>query len=175
MPAGPDPITAARRPVGAWCSNGSGGSIALVQHRLEDLVAGVPVAVADGDCLVHLVAPAVLLAWRRADAPEDAREGDGPLEDARGLAPVGFGVCLEEARDVDVARALVLARRQAIGVVVREDQLEVRPPETSNSSVWVWTFISGSHVREQEIGGCSSPSTSTTHIRQAPNPGSFGS
>ena len=42
-------------------------------------------------------------------------------------------------------------------------------------SVWVWTFISGSHVREQEIGGCSSPSTSTTHIRQAPKPGSLGS
>jgi hypothetical protein len=43
------------------------------------------------------------------------------------------------------------------------------------SSVWVWTFISGSHRREHEIGGCSSPSTSTTHIRQAPKPGSFGS
>ena len=43
------------------------------------------------------------------------------------------------------------------------------------SSVWVWTFISGSHVREQEIGGCSSPSTSTTHIRHAPKPGSLGS
>ena len=42
------------------------------------------------------------------------------------------------------------------------------------SSVWVWTFISGSHVREHEIGGCSSPSTSTTHIRQAPKPGQLG-
>ena len=44
-----------------------------------------------------------------------------------------------------------------------------------SSSVWVWTFISGSHAREHEIGGCSSPSTSTTHIRQAPKPGSLGS
>jgi hypothetical protein len=30
-------------------------------------------------------------------------------------------------------------------------------------------------IAEQEIGGCSSPSTSTTHIRHAPKPGSFGS
>ena len=43
------------------------------------------------------------------------------------------------------------------------------------SSVWVWTFIPSSHEREHEIGGCSSPSTSTTHIRQAPKPGSLGS
>jgi hypothetical protein len=43
------------------------------------------------------------------------------------------------------------------------------------SSVWVWTFIPASAFREQLIGGCSSPSTSTTHIRHAPNPGSFGS
>jgi hypothetical protein len=33
----------------------------------------------------------------------------------------------------------------------------------------------GSASREHEIGGVSSPSTSTTHIRQAPKPGSFGS
>ena len=43
------------------------------------------------------------------------------------------------------------------------------------SSVCVSTFIPGSHVREQLIGGYSSPSTSTTHMRQAPKPGSFGS
>jgi hypothetical protein len=43
------------------------------------------------------------------------------------------------------------------------------------SSVCVCTFIPSSHVREHEIGGCSSPSTSTTHIRHAPNPGSLGS
>ena len=45
---------------------------ALVEHRLEHLVAGVAVAVADGDRLVDLVAAAVLLARRRADAAEDA-------------------------------------------------------------------------------------------------------
>ena len=32
-----------------------------------------------------------------------------------------------------------------------------------------------SQVREHEIGGFSSPSTSTTHIRHAPKPGSLGS
>ena len=44
-----------------------------------------------------------------------------------------------------------------------------------SSSVWVRTTMSGSAAREQEIGGWSSPSTSTTHIRQAPKPGSLGS
>ena len=102
---------------------------ALVEHRLEDLVAGVAVAVADGDRLVHLVAPAVLLARRRADPAEHARERDRALEDPRALAPVGLGVGLQEARDVDVAGALVLAGRQAVGVVVAEDQLEVRPAQ----------------------------------------------
>src|SRR3954449_10393327 len=98
MPAGPEPITAARRPVGAWRSNGNGGAAppagiapwarspqrrvdVLVEHRLEDLVAGVAVTVADGDGLVDLVAPAVLFARRRADATENGREGDRPLED----------------------------------------------------------------------------------------------
>ena len=104
----------------------------LVQHGLEDLVAGVPVGIADGDRLVDLVAPAVLLARRRADAPEHRRERDRPLEDARALAPVTLRVRLEEARDVDMARALVLARRQAIRVVVREDQLEVGPPQPAD-------------------------------------------
>ncbi len=44
-----------------------------------------------------------------------------------------------------------------------------------SSSVWVWTTMPGSAAREQEIGGLASPSTSTTHIRQAPKPGSLGS
>ena len=35
--------------------------------------------------------------------------------------------------------------------------------------------MSGAASREQEIGGCTSPSTSTTHMRQAPKPGSLGS
>ena len=42
-------------------------------------------------------------------------------------------------------------------------------------SVWVWTTIPASARCEQLIGGCASPSTSTTHIRQAPKPGSLGS
>ena len=102
---------------------------ALVEHRLDDLVAGVAVAVADRDRLVHLVAAAVLLARGGAHAAEHAGERDRPLEDPGGFRPVRLGVGLEEARDVDVARALVLARRQAVRVVVREDQLEVGPPD----------------------------------------------
>ena len=132
MPAGPEPMTAARRPVFGWTSNGTGGSWSVVEHRLDDLVAGVAVGVADRDRLVDLVAPAVLLARRRADPAEDARERDRPLEDPGRLAEVRLGVRLQEARDVDVARALVLAGRQAVGVVVREDQLEVRPAEPAD-------------------------------------------
>jgi hypothetical protein len=104
----------------------------VVEHRLEDLVAGVAVAVPDGDRLVDLVAPAVLLARRRADPPEDAGERDRPLEDPGRLAPVPLGVLLQEARDVDVARALVLAGRQAVGVVVAEDQLQVGRPQPAD-------------------------------------------
>ena len=66
------------------------------------------------------------------------------------FAPVRLGVRLEEARDVDVARALVLAGRQAVGVVVAEDQLEVRRgAERRTCSVWVLTFMPASHAREQ--------------------------
>ncbi len=97
--------------------------------RLQDHVPGVAVAVSDGYRLVHFVAPAVFLAGRGADAAEDRRERDGALEDARRLAELALGVGLEETRDVDVARALVLAGRQAVGVVVAEDQLQVRPPQ----------------------------------------------
>ncbi len=93
--------------------------------RLEHLVARVAVAVADGDGLFHLIPAAVLLAGRGAHAAEDAREGDGALEDARGLDERALRVCLQETRDIDVAGALVLAGRQAVGVVVAEDQLQV--------------------------------------------------
>ena len=147
----------------------------VVEHRPDDLVARVAVRVADGDRLVDLVAAAVLLAGRRADAAQHGRERDRPLEDPGRLAEVGLGVGLEEARDVDVARALVLAGRQAVGVVVAEDQLEVRRPQPADTprsgSV---TFMPASAAREQQIGGCSSPSTSTTHIRHAPKPGQLG-
>ena len=97
--------------------------------RRQDLVAGIAVAVADGDRLVHFVATAVILARRRADPAQDRREGDRALEDAGRLAELALRVGLEEARDVDVAGALVLAGRQAVGVVVAEDQLEVGPPQ----------------------------------------------
>ncbi len=105
---------------------------ALVEHCPDDLVAGVAVAVPDRDRLVDLVPPAMLLAGGRADPAEDRRERDRALEDPARFAPVAFSVLLEEARDVDVARALVLAGRQAVGVVVAEDQLEVRRPEPAD-------------------------------------------
>ena len=124
-------MTAVRRPDGACAFERQRRVHALVEHRLEDLVAGVSVAVPDGDRLIDLVAPAMLLARGRADATEDTGERDRPLEDARALAPVRLGVRLQEARDIDVARALVLARRQAVRVVIREDQLEVGPAKTS--------------------------------------------
>ena len=73
------------RPAAGWCLalERDRRVDAVVEHRLEDLVAGVAVAVADGDRLVHLVAPAVLLARRRADPAEHAGERDRPLEDPR--------------------------------------------------------------------------------------------
>ena len=127
MPAGPGADDrGARARTAAWHLERQRRIDVLVEHRLDDLVAGVAVAVADRDRLVHLVAPAVLLARGGADAAEHAGERDRALEDPGGLAPVRLGVRLEEARDVDVARALVLARRQAVRVVVGEDQLEVR-------------------------------------------------
>jgi len=98
----------------------------------QDDVAGIAVAVADGDRLVDLVAAAVLLARRRADSAQDRGERDRPLEDSRRLAELALGIGLEEARDVDVARALVLAGRQAVGVVVAEDQLEVSAPKPAD-------------------------------------------
>ena len=72
MPAGPEPMTAALRPDARLALERDRRVDAVVEHLLEDLVAGVAVAVADGDRLVDLVAPAVLLARRRADATEDA-------------------------------------------------------------------------------------------------------
>ena len=58
---------------------------------------------------------------------------------------VALGVRLQEARDVDVAGALVLAGRQAVGVVVAEDQLEVGLADLgAGASVWVWTTMPGS-------------------------------
>ena len=68
----------------------------------------------------------MLLARRGADASQHRRERDGAHEDARRLDEVALGVRLQEARDVDVAGALVLAGRQAVGVVVAEDELQVR-------------------------------------------------
>jgi hypothetical protein len=103
----------------------------VVQHRLEHLIAGISMAVADGDRLVHLVAPAVFFTGRRADPPQDAGERDGPLEDPGAFPPVRLRVGLEETRDIDVAGALVLAGRQAVGVVVAEDELQVGPAQAA--------------------------------------------
>ena len=145
MPAGPEPMTATL-PAGLRLDLEREGRIdAVVEHRLDDLVAGVAMAVADGDGLVDLVAAAMVLAGCRADAAEDGREGDRPLEDPGRFAPVALGVLLQEARDVDVARALVLAGRQAVGVVVQKISSRFVRRRRRTSSVWVWTFMPSSH------------------------------
>src|SRR5206468_1683125 len=79
--------------------------------HLEHAVRAVAVRVADGDGGVDLLASAVRLARRRADAPEDGGEGERALEDAGRLFPVAQRVLLEVAGDVDPGRALELARR----------------------------------------------------------------
>ena len=92
---GPEPMTATRRPGRRLALERDGRLDVLVEHRLDDLVAGVAVAVADGDRLVDLVAPAVLLARRRADATEHRRERDRALEDpgaTRGSSPSAFAL-----------------------------------------------------------------------------------
>ena len=58
------------------------------------------------------------------DAAEDGRERQRALQDARRLLPVAERVLLQVARDVDAGRALELAGRQAVRVVVAEDELE---------------------------------------------------
>ena len=105
----------------------------LIPHCLQHLVASVTVAIANRDRLVYLVATAVVFAWRRADATEDAWEWNGALEDACRLAELRLCVRLQESRDVDVARALVLAWWQAVGVVVAEDQLKVGAANLANA------------------------------------------
>ena len=82
-------------------------------------------AVADRDRFVNFVATTVVFAWCWADASKDAWEWNGPLEDARRLAELRFSVCLQESWDVNVARTLVLARWQAVRVVIAEDELQV--------------------------------------------------
>ena len=84
MPAGPEPMTAARLPLAGWTLERH-GRLHARGLRLEHLVAGVAMAVADRDGLFHLVPAAVLLARGRADAAEHAGERDGALEDARRL------------------------------------------------------------------------------------------
>ena len=95
---------------------------------LEHAVRAVSMRVADRDGGVDLLAPAVRLAWRGADAAEDGREGKRALEDARRLLPVAQRVLLQVAGDVDPGGALELAGRQAVGVVVAEDELEDHAP-----------------------------------------------
>ena len=82
-------------------------------------------AIANRDRFVDFVATAVIFAWRWADATEDAREWNGAFENARRFAELRFSVRLQEARNINVARALVLTWRQTVRIVVAEDQLKV--------------------------------------------------
>ena len=90
-------------------------------------IGAIAVAVANGDGGVDLLAAAVRLARRRADPAEDGWERQRALEDARRLLPVAQRVLLEVPRDVDPGRAFELAGRQAVRVVVGEDQLQHHP------------------------------------------------
>src|SRR5262249_44344781 len=104
--------------------------------------------------LVDLVAAAVLLARRRADPAQDTRERDRPLEDPGALPEVRLGVRLQEARDVDVARALVLAGGPAGGGVVREEQLEVGParaPDLLGLGLHLHPVLAGPRARDRRM------------------------
>ena len=89
------------------------------------VVAGGAVQGADGDRLVDLAAPAGRLAGPRADAPEDAREGQLVAHGGRGGGEVAAVDELDVGGDVDVRRAGDRAGRLAVGVVVGEVHAQV--------------------------------------------------
>ena len=175
MPAGPEPMTAARRPVAACCSNGIGGSrfsssIDLMTmspaYRWESRMAIASSTSSRRQCSSH-----------GAGQTRPSTEGNGIVRlkirvDSRKL-PSAF--CFRKpGMSMWLGHLFWHGGRQyALWSLKISSRLVRRRRRTS--SVWVWTTIPSSHVREHEIGGCSSPSTSTTHIRHAPKPGSFGS
>jgi len=89
------------------------------------MVRGGPVQGADGDRVVDLAAAAGRLAVARADAAEDAGEGQVAAHDGGGAGGVAVGQRRDVGGDVDVRRAGVGAGRLAVAVVVRQVHLEV--------------------------------------------------
>ena len=146
MPAGPEPMTAASPTAPDLLLERDRRIDALVEHRLEDLVAGVAVRVADGDRLVDLVAPAVLLARRRADAPEHA-DGNGMVRLKMRVLSRQFASALalrKPGMSMWLGHLFWHGGRQyALWSLKISSRLVRRSRRTS--SVWVWTFISGSH------------------------------
>ena len=117
---------AAERPAGPGADHGDAlAGVAAGPEPGRALVAGRPVQGADGDGVVDLAAAALGLAVARADAAEDAGEGQVVGDDRRGAGQVALLDALEERRDVDVGRAGRRAGRLAVGVVVGEVHLEV--------------------------------------------------
>ena len=82
------------------------------------VVGGGAMQVADRDGIVDLASPAARLAVARADAAEDAGEGQVLADDARGARRVAVLERLHVGRHVDVGRAGVRAGRLAVAVVV---------------------------------------------------------
>ena len=93
---------------------------------VEALVCHEAMQPADGDRLVDQLPPAGTFAGTRADATQDGRERQVFAQLAHAGLVVAVGDGVEELRDLDVGRTGVAARRRAEGVVVGQDQLEVK-------------------------------------------------
>ena len=94
-------------------------------ERRRAVVGGRPVQGADGDRFVDLATPALGLAGPRADAPQDAREGQVAAQDPRRRGRVTLFERRHVGGDVDVRRAGVRAGCLAVRVVVGEVHLQV--------------------------------------------------
>ncbi len=175
MPVGPEPITATRRPVFAAISNGTGGS---TFSSSIDLITMSPAY-----RWLSRIAIASSISSRRQWSSHGAGQ-TRPSTEGKGIVRLKIRV---DSRKLPSALAFRKpgmsiwlghlfwqgGRQYALWSLKISSRFVRRSRRIS--SVWVWTFMPSSHEREQLIGGCSSPSTSTTHIRQAPKPGSFGS
>ena len=112
-----------RLPLSALGSTGSSSSPFCSSSRA--LVGHEAVQPADGDRVLHELAPAGSLAGPRADAPEHGRERQVLAQLAHAVLVVAVGDEVEELRDLDVRRAGVATGRRAERVVVGEQQLQI--------------------------------------------------
>src|SRR5579875_136592 len=84
---------------------------------------------ANSDLLFDQRAAARLLARRRAGQAQDIGEGQHLFDQARGLLHRAFGDQFQIAGDVDMRRAIDLAGRLTVGIVVGEHHFQVRAPD----------------------------------------------